>query len=138
VLVLLVVLLCVNLFMLFEILRSLERFLANLADVGLERGVYSEMASDVVSLSTAGATVLPFAGETEIVGALASNMVVAKVVVEGLGVAKRLRAVLPETPVGGLWSRLLRGGGLLRRRRCLGERLIVRRLRFVVGWVIDR
>lgn len=76
--------------------------------MGLERSMDSEMAGDMVPLSAAGATVLPFACETQVVGALAADMVVAEMVVEDLWVGEREGAVLPETLVldGGLCRRL--------------------------------
>lgn len=58
------------------------------------------MAGYVVTLCAGGTTVLPLAGETEIVGALATDVVVAEMVVESLGVGKGLTAVDPETLVG--------------------------------------
>jgi len=67
------------------------------------------MAGDVVSLSTGGSAVLPLACETKIVCALAADVVVAEMVVEGLWIRICLGAVLPETSVGrlgrllGLW-----------------------------------
>lgn len=44
------------------------------------------MASNMISLCAAGAAILPLAGETEIVGALAADVVVAEMVVEHLGI----------------------------------------------------
>lgn len=96
----------------------------DLADVGLERrvdwkweneiygearsdnGNTSEMAGDMITLGTGCAAVLPLAGEAEVVGALAANMVIAEMVVEGLWVDKGLSTVVPETFVG-----RRRGGG---------------------------
>ena len=42
----------------------------------------SEMAGDVVPLRTSGPAILPLAGETKIVGALPTYVVIAKMVVE--------------------------------------------------------
>jgi hypothetical protein len=93
----------VDLFVLLEVLRALEGFFAylgpsqswlsnrdstNLADMGLEGGVHPEMAGDMVPLCAGGATVLPLAGETEVVGALAAYVLVAEMVVEGLWVGE--------------------------------------------------
>ena len=64
----------------------------------------------MVSFSTSSATVLPLAGETEIVGALSANVVVAEMVIEGLWVCKGERAVKPLTAVEGL-GRVLGWGG---------------------------
>jgi hypothetical protein len=46
------------------------------------------MAGDMVPLCAGGATVLPLAGETEVVGALAAYVLVAEMVVEGLWVGE--------------------------------------------------
>lgn len=67
------------------------------------------MTGDVVTLGTGSATVLPFASETEIVGTLAANMIIAEMVVEGLGVGEILPAIDPKTLEGG---RLGGWGGL--------------------------
>ena len=65
------------------------------------------MAGDMVTLCAGCATILPPAGEAEIVGALAANVVIAEMVVEGLWVEKGVCAVIPETSV----CRGRRGGG---------------------------
>lgn len=61
------------------------------------------MTCDVVSFCTGGATILPLAGKTKIVGALPANVDAAEVVVEGLWVREGLGALEPETDV--LWGR---------------------------------
>ena len=61
----------------------------------LEGGVDSKMAGDVVTLSAGCAAVLPFAGEAEVVGALAADVVVAEMHVECLWVRGKLGAPLP-------------------------------------------
>jgi hypothetical protein len=68
---------CMNLFMFLEILWSLERFVADLAEMGFKRSVDSKVTCDVISLGTAGVTIFPFAGQAKIVGALATDVVVA-------------------------------------------------------------
>lgn len=100
-----VVLLRMDLFVLLEVLGTLERLLANLADVRLQwrmhwravsssSGGYtkklstSEMGGNMVPLSAGRAAVLPVAGEAEVARGLAANVVVAEVVVESLGVVK--------------------------------------------------
>ena len=137
-LVLGMVLLGVDLFVLFEVLGTLEGLLANLrgvsgarwraddkylADMGLEGGVHwrggqegrgsggrctSEMGGDVVALGAGGAAVLPLAGEAEVVGGLAADVVVAEVVVEELWVGEGGVAAEPFTEVivchRGRWS----------------------------------
>ena len=50
----------------------------------------------MVPLSTSSAAVLPVAGEAEIIGGFAANVVVAEVIVETLGVAKQSSALLPS------------------------------------------
>ncbi len=89
------VLLGVDLLVLLEVLRSLEALLADLADVRLERGMYAEMGGDVVTLRAGGTAVLPVASEAEIVGGFATDVVVAEVVVEYLGVGEGTIAVAP-------------------------------------------
>ena len=64
-------------------------------------GLTAKMTCDVISFCTGSATILPLAGETEIVGALPADVDAAEVVVEGLWVGEGLVAVLPETDV--LW-----------------------------------
>lgn len=92
------------LLVLLEILGALEALLADLADMGLERGVDAEMGGDVVALCAGCAAVPPPAGQTEVVCRLAADVVVAEVVVEMLGVDEGLGARVPETLVR-------RGGG---------------------------
>jgi hypothetical protein len=78
-----------------------------LADMGLQRGVYSEMASDVVPFGAGSSAILPLASETEVVCALATDVLVAEMVVEGLWVGECLGAVLPLALLGVdrlLWS----------------------------------
>ena len=62
-------------------------------------GHTAKMACDVISFCTGCATVLPLAGETEIVCALPTDVETAEVVVEGLWVWEGLGTVLPETEV---------------------------------------
>ena len=61
------------------------------------RRLTAKMACDVISLCTSGATILPLASETQIVGALPANVDAAEVVVEGLRVREGLRTLKPET-----------------------------------------
>lgn len=67
-----------NFFMLFKVLRTLERLVAYFARVRFERSVYSEMRGDVVSLCTRSTAVFPGACEAEIVGRLSTDVVVAE------------------------------------------------------------
>ena len=55
------------------------------------------MAGDMISLCARRATVLPLAGETEVVGTLATNMVVTEMVVKSLWVDKGFVAINPLT-----------------------------------------
>ena len=91
VLVLLMMGLCVDLFVFFEILRTLECLLAHFALVRLERSMYcravstrwqfsvaeltSNMASNMISLCTRRSTVLPVARQAEIIRRLAADMI---------------------------------------------------------------
>jgi len=75
---LLVVLLCMDLLVLFKVLGPLERLVANLADMRLERRVDTEMRCDVVPLCAGRVAVLPLAGQTQVVGRLATDMLVAQ------------------------------------------------------------
>ena len=63
------------------------------------------MTSNMVAFCAGCSAVLPFAGEAEIVCALPTDMVVAEMMVESLGVEISSRTVLPETVVGccGIW-----------------------------------
>ena len=65
------------------------------------------MGSDVIALSTGSTTILPFAGEAQIAGALAANVVIAEMVVERLWVGEDLFAVDPLAEMA--WWRLLLG-----------------------------
>lgn len=114
-LVLDVMLFSMDLFMLFEILRTLEGLLANLANVWLQGCVNYEAASaaadefkrqarftskmtgNVVALCTSSIAVDPFASQTEVIGRLSTNVVVAEMVIESLGVSVGESTVLPET-----------------------------------------
>ena len=82
--------------------------------MGFERGVYwergvsdergvegrgggglrtSEVTGDVITFCAGGAAVFPLAGETEVVGALPTDVVVAEVVIERLWVREYERTV---------------------------------------------
>ena len=67
---------------LLEILRALEGLAAEVALVGLERHMYPDVGSDVVSLDRRGAAGIPLAGQVQVVGALATNMLLADVLLE--------------------------------------------------------
>lgn len=65
--------------MLLEILRALEALAAEITLVRLQRNVNTDMRSDVVALHRGGAARVPLACEVQIVGALATNMLLANV-----------------------------------------------------------
>lgn len=79
---------CMNFLMLFEILWALERFLAYLADMRLQRSMDSKMTCYVITFSTGSSTILPFASETQIVCALSADVVVAEMIIEDLWISE--------------------------------------------------
>lgn len=66
------------------------------------------MAGDVITLSAGCAAILPLASEAEVVCTLATDVVVAQMVVKSFGIREGLRAFHPETFVCRLWLRGLR------------------------------
>ena len=64
-----------------EILWPLETLIADLAGMRFERDVDTEVRGDMVALRTSRIAILPNASEGEIVGRLASDVVIAKVIV---------------------------------------------------------
>jgi len=70
----------VRLDMLLQVLGPLERLAAEVALVGLQRHVDADVRGDVVSLDRGGAARVPLARQVQVVGALAANMLLAKVV----------------------------------------------------------
>ena len=67
-----------------EILRTLKGLSAEVAFVRLERHVNTDVRSNVISLHGSRAAATPLAGEVEIVGALATNMALADVILQFL------------------------------------------------------
>lgn len=63
--------------------------------------VTSEVTGDVIPFRASRTTIFPFAGETEVVGALSADMVVAQVVIKQFGVGVGLYAVSPKANQGG-------------------------------------
>jgi hypothetical protein len=57
------------------------------------------MAGDMIALCAGSGAVFPFASEAEVVGALPTNVVVAKMVVKSFGFGERFGAFEPLTPV---------------------------------------
>jgi hypothetical protein len=70
----------VGLDVLLEILGSLESFAAKVALVGLERDMYANVRSDVITLDSRSAAIAPLASEVQVVGALAADMALADMV----------------------------------------------------------
>lgn len=89
----------VYLLVLFEVLGPLEAFLADLTDVRFEGGVDAKMRCNMVTLSTGSTTVLPVTGQTEVVGRLATDMVVAEMVVEHFWIGKGAITAVPFAPM---------------------------------------
>jgi hypothetical protein len=85
----------VRLDMLLQILRALKGLATELALVRLERHVDTDVRGDVVALHGGGATRVPLAGEVQVIGALATNMALADMIVENFGRAKGLLARVP-------------------------------------------
>jgi L-rhamnose isomerase len=70
----------VRLYVLLEILRTLEGFAAEIALVRLQRNVHANVRGDVIALDSGSATVTPLAGQIQVVGTLATNMALTDVV----------------------------------------------------------
>jgi hypothetical protein len=70
----------VSLHVLLEILRTLESLAAEVALVRLQRDVNANVRSDVITLDRSGAAVAPLAGQVQVVGALATDVALADVV----------------------------------------------------------
>jgi hypothetical protein len=87
----------VRLYVLLEILRTLERLTAEIALVRLQRNVNANVRSDVVTLDRGGAAVAPLAGQIQVVGALTTNMALTNVIVELLSRGQTVTTVLPLT-----------------------------------------
>lgn len=65
---------------LLKILWPLERLAAEIALVGLQRHMNTDVRRDVVTLDSSRAALVPLARQVEVVGALAANMTLADVV----------------------------------------------------------
>ena len=68
--------------MLLQILGPLEGLAAEVALVGLERYMDANMRSNVVTLDSSRAALVPLAGEVQVVGALATDMALADVILK--------------------------------------------------------
>jgi len=78
---------------LLEILRTLEGLAAEVAFVGLERHVDSDVGGDVITLDGGGPALVPLAGEVQVVGALAADVLLADVIVEDFSRGEALIAL---------------------------------------------
>lgn len=102
---------------LLQVLRSLEALGAQVAVVRLQRHMYTQMGGDVISLDGDGAAVVPVAGQRQVVGGLAANVLVTQVVVQyfrsiedeaasvPVAVEWSLHVGVPHLLVGFLWLR---------------------------------
>jgi hypothetical protein len=72
----------VSLHVLLEILRTLESLTAEIALMRFQRYMHADVRSDVVALNRGGAAVTPLAGQIQIVGALATDMALANVILQ--------------------------------------------------------
>lgn len=84
--------------MLLEILRALECFATEVTLVRLQGYVNANVRGDVVTLDGGGATCAPLAGQVEVVGALATDVAFADVILGWLlasGIATRKKVRLP-------------------------------------------
>jgi hypothetical protein len=70
----------VRLDVLLEILGPLERLAAEVALVGLQRDVDADVRRDVVALDRRGPARVPLARQVQVVGALATNMLLTKMI----------------------------------------------------------
>lgn len=67
---------------LLEILWPLERLAAEIALVRLQGHMHADVRRDVVTLDGGRAALVPLTSQVEVVGALATNMTLADVVLE--------------------------------------------------------
>jgi hypothetical protein len=73
---------CMGLDVLLQVLRALEALAAVVALVRLEGHMHADVGGDVVALDGGGAAVVPLAGQLQVVGALATNMALTKMLLE--------------------------------------------------------
>jgi hypothetical protein len=83
--------------MLLQILRTLEALSTEVALVRLEWDVNADMRGDMVALDGRGAAHIPSAGQVQVVCALASDMALADMVIEGLGGLAAFGTFVPLT-----------------------------------------
>lgn len=65
--------------MFLQILRPLEALATEIALVGLQGNMDTDMRSDVISLDSGCSTLIPLACQVQVVGALATNVLLADV-----------------------------------------------------------
>ncbi len=63
--------------MLLQVLGSLEALAAEVALVWLKRNMNTDMRGDMISLNGGGSALVPLACQVQVVGALATNMFLA-------------------------------------------------------------
>ena len=81
--------------MLLQVLGTLEALATEVALVRLERNMDTDVRRDVVALDGGCAAIVPAAGQVEIVSALATDMALTDVVIEGLGRLAALGTFVP-------------------------------------------
>lgn len=82
--------------MFLQVLWALKRFPTEIALVRLEWNVDSDVRSNMVALDGGGATTSPLARQVQIVGALATDVTLTDVFIEGFRSRTLLRAALPH------------------------------------------
>lgn len=80
---------------LLQVLGTLEALATEVALVRLERNMDTDVRRDVVALDGGCAAIVPAAGQIEIVSALATDMALTNVVIEGLGRLAALGTFVP-------------------------------------------
>lgn len=85
----------VSLDVLLEILRALECLATEVAFMRLQRNVNTDVGGDVITFDSGCAAVTPLARQIQVVGALATNVTFANVIVELLSGGQSLAAALP-------------------------------------------
>lgn len=81
--------------MLLQVLGTLEALATEVALVRLERNMDTNVRCDVVALDGGCAAIVPAAGQVQIISALATDMALTNVVIEGLGRLAALDTFVP-------------------------------------------
>jgi hypothetical protein len=74
---------CVGLYMLLQVLRTLEGLSTEFTFVRLQWNVYSNVGSDMIALDGGGSAGIPPTGEIQVVCTLPSDMLLADVILQG-------------------------------------------------------